>query len=200
MPVGLSLAASNWRSSPDAFLVRTVSDVVVSRGSGNLAAAEAGVSRVRAALEGSRELRFAGGRTVTPSVELGVRQDGGDAETGTGLETGFGVVYADPSLGLMVDAALVLLVAHQDSRYEEWGVTGSVLFDPGASGRGLSLTMTSSFGMASQGADRLWAKQDLGGFVPHGALPFDLGGQLAADVGYEMAGPGAGRRGRRTRA
>ncbi len=96
----------------DAFLVRTVSDAVVSRGAGNLAAAEAGVSRVRAALEGSRELRFAGGRSVTPSVELEVRQDGRDTETGAGPDTGFGVVFADPNLGLMVDAALSLLVVH----------------------------------------------------------------------------------------
>ena len=66
------------------------------------------MSRVRAALEGSRELRFAGGRTVTPPVELGVRHDSGDAETGTGLGTGFGVVHADPNLGPMVDAALSL--------------------------------------------------------------------------------------------
>ena len=115
------------------------------------------MSRVRAALEGLRELRLAGGRSITPLVELGVRQDGGDAETGTGLETGFGVVFADPSLGLMVDATLQLLVAHQDSRYEEWGFTGSVRFDPGLAGRGLSLTMRPSFGLASQGADRLWA-------------------------------------------
>ena len=174
----------------DAFLVRTTSDAVASGVSGNLAAAEAGVSRVRAALEGSRELRFAGGRSIRPSVELGVRQDGGDAETGMGLETGFGVVFADPNLGLMVDAMLNLLVAHQDSRYEEWGFTGSVRFDPGLSGRGLSLTMTPSFGMASQGADRLWAMQDMGGLTPHGALPFDMGGQFAADVGYGMSGPG----------
>ena len=98
---GLSLLAAGVRGGlpdvggfalavkSDAFLVRTVSDAVVFRGAGNLVAAEAGVSRVRAALEGSRELRFAGGRSVTPSVELGVRQDGGDAETGTRLETGF---------------------------------------------------------------------------------------------------------------
>ena len=51
-----------------------------------------------------------------------------------GLETGFGVVFADPNLGLMVDATVNLLVAHQDSRYEEWGFTGSVRFDPGLSG------------------------------------------------------------------
>ncbi len=50
--------------------------------------------------------------------------------------------------------------------------------------------MTPSFGLASQEADRLWAMQDLGGLVPHGALPFDMGGQLAAGVGYGMAGPG----------
>ena len=143
----------------DAFLVRTASDAVSSRGAGNLSAAEAGVSRVRAALEGSRELRFAGGRTVTPSVEVGVRQDGGDAE---------------------------------------WGFTGSVRFDPDLSGRGLSLTMTMtpSFGLASQGADWLWAMQDMGGLVPHGGLPFDMGGQFAADVGYGMSGPGG--RGTRT--
>ena len=173
----------------DAFLVRTTSDAVASRGAGNLAAGEAGVSRVRAALEGSRELRFAGGRTITPSVELGVRQDGGDAETGLGLETGFGVVYAEPGLGLMLDAMVNLLVAHQDSRYKEWGFTGSVRFDPGLAGRGLSLTMMPSLGSASQGAGQLWAMQDMGGLTPYGT-PFDMGGQFAADLGYGMAGPG----------
>ena len=102
----------------DAFLVRTVPDAVASRGADNLAAAEAGVSCVRAGPEGSRELRFASGRSLTPSVEVGVRQDSGDAETGLGLETGFRVVCADPRFGLMLDAMVNLLVAHQDSRYK----------------------------------------------------------------------------------
>ena len=96
-------------------MVLTTSDAVSARGVGNLAASEAGVNRVRAALDGSRELRF-GERSITPSVELGVRQDGGDAETALGLETGFGVVYAEPRFGLMVDATLNLRVVHQDSR------------------------------------------------------------------------------------
>ena len=173
----------------DAFVVRTTSDAVTAAGAGNLAAGAAGASRVRAALEASRALRFAG-RSLTPSVELGVRQDGGDAETGLGLETGFGVVYSDPSLGLMVDATLNLLVAHQDSRYDEWGFSGSVRFDPGIAGRGLSLNVTPSFGAASQGAGRLWAMQDMGGLVPYNSVPFDRGGQFAAELGYGMAGPG----------
>ena len=77
--VGFTLAVKS-----DAFLVRTMSDAVATRGAGNLAAGEAERKRVRAALERSRELRFASRQTITPSVELGGRQDGGDAETGLG--------------------------------------------------------------------------------------------------------------------
>ena len=102
---GFSLAVKS-----DVFLVRTTSDALAAPGAGNLAAGEAGASRVRAALEASRALRFAG-RSLTPSVELGVRWDGGDAETGLGLETGFGVAYSDPKLGLTVDATLNVLAA-----------------------------------------------------------------------------------------
>ena len=40
-----------------------------------------------------------------------------------------------------------------------------------------------------QGAD-LRSTKDMGWFVPSGAIPFDMGGQFAADLGYGMAGPG----------
>ena len=85
-----------------------------------------------------------------------------------------------------------MLAAHQDSRYDEWGFSGSVRFDPGQAGRGLSLDVTPSFGAAAQGTGRLWAAQDMGGLTPYGAPPFDMGGQLAAEVGYGTAGPGRG--------
>ena len=39
----------------------------------------AAVSRMRTAIEGSQNLTFAGRVAFTPSVELGIRQDGGDA-------------------------------------------------------------------------------------------------------------------------
>ena len=55
---------------------------------------------MRAVLDGSRTFSLAGGATLAPSLELGVRHDGGDAETGTGLEFGAGLGYADPSPGL----------------------------------------------------------------------------------------------------
>ena len=78
----------------DAFWVRTESDSVSTPGVGNLAGARAEASRLRAVLDGSRTFSLSGGATLTPSLELGLRHDGGDAETGTGLELGAGLGYA----------------------------------------------------------------------------------------------------------
>ena len=60
----------------DAMGVRTTS----ARAPG-LSAADAEVTRLRLGLEGAWAVRFDGGGTLTPSVEVGVRHDGGDAET-----------------------------------------------------------------------------------------------------------------------
>ena len=62
----------------DAFYVETEAEAVSNEG-GTTAVA----SRVRLALEGSRAFDMGVG-TLTPGLELGVRHDGGDAETGTG--------------------------------------------------------------------------------------------------------------------
>ena len=68
-----------------------------------LGAADADVTRLRLGLEGSRAITFAGGATLTPSVEIGVRRDGGDAETGFGIDVGGGVAWSDPERGLSAD-------------------------------------------------------------------------------------------------
>ena len=53
---------------------------------GRLAATAAAVIRVRTGLEGSRGFTFGGGGlSLRPSVEVGLRHDGGDAETGAGV-------------------------------------------------------------------------------------------------------------------
>lgn len=48
-------------------------------------------------------------------LELRVRQDGGDAETGAGLEAGGGLRYADPSSGVSMDLKARTLLAHAES-------------------------------------------------------------------------------------
>ena len=72
-------------------------------GGGKLAAAQAEVTRLRLGLEGSRPLRFEGGAELIPSVEIGVRHDGGDAETGFGADIGGGLAWSDPQRGLSAE-------------------------------------------------------------------------------------------------
>ena len=173
---GLELAART-----DALLMRITSEAVSGGDAGNLAASEADTSRLRLILEGSRSFAVGGG-TLTPSLEAGLRHDGGDAETGTGVELGAGLRYADPGSGLTVEGSVRTLVAHEASGYEEWGASGSVRLDPGASGHGLSLTLRPAWGAASGGAGRLWGLRDARSFAANEEL--DAQGRLDTEIAY----------------
>ena len=131
-------------------------------------------------LEGSRAFETGSGGTLTPSAEIGLRQDGGDAETGTGIEVGGRLSYAAP--GVTIEGAVRGLIAH-----EEWGASGSVRIDPGASGRGFSLTLSPAWGSASGGTERLWSLADARGLAPDGE--FEAGSRLDAEAGYGLGGP-----------
>ena len=169
----------------DAFWVRTESDAVSAPGVGNLAAARGESSRVRAVLDGSRTFAFPSGAMLTPSVELGVRHDGGDAETGTGVELGAGLGYADPSRGLDMALRVHGLSARAGAGYSEWGVSGSLRLVPGAAGRGLSASLTPSWGMDAGGSQRLWMLQDADAMAANAdAAPSS---RLDAEVGYGLA-------------
>ena len=164
----------------DAMFTRTTSDAVA-----NSAATDADAHRLRVILEGSRGVTWADGRSLTPTVELGLRHDWGDAETGFGVEMGGRVQYADPGLGLTVEAAVRGLLAHEDSEYDEWGASGTVRLDPGAGGQGLALTLAPTWGAASSGVDGLWARQTTSGLAPQGRRG-PPAGQLNAEVSYGL--------------
>ena len=174
----------------DAFWVRTESDSVTAPGVGNLAGARADASRLRAVLDGSRTFALADGATLAPSVTLGFRHDGGDAETGTGFELGAGLGYADPSRGLDLVLRVHGLAAHAADGYDEWGVSGSLRLVPGAAGRGLTASLTPSYGAAPGGSERLWLLPDASALAPDGDAP--LSRRLDAEVGYGMALFGGG--------
>ena len=110
--------------------------------------------RLRGAVEGARAFALAGGAAFTPSVELGMRLDGGDGETGAGVELGGGLDYAHPALGLSADVAGRVLLAHEGGT-EDWSVGGAVRLEP-ASGRGLSLRLAPSYGDTGSGLAPLW--------------------------------------------
>ena len=175
---GFELAARG-----DASLVRMSSDAATGAdGAGKLAGAEAETSRLRLILEGSHRIELAGGQTLTPSLEVGLRTDGGDAETGTGVEVGGGIAWSDPALGLTVTAKARGLLTHRESDYTEWGASGSVKIDPGSSGLGLALTLTPAWGADSGGAERLWGLSDARGLAGNDNV--EPAGRLDAEAGY----------------
>ena len=88
-------------------------------GAGRLAATDAAVTRFRTGLEGARDYTLAGRLSLRPSVEVGLRHDGGDAESGAGLVVGSGLVLADASTGLAVDLRVRMLVLHQAEGFRE---------------------------------------------------------------------------------
>ena len=73
--------------------------------------------------------------------------------------------YARP--GVTVEGAVRTLAAHEDSGYEGWGSSASVQIDPGESGRGLSLTLTPTWGNAGSGIEQLWGAQDAHELAPN---------------------------------
>ena len=154
-------------------------------GAGPLAATESETSRLRFLLEGSHRIELADGQTLRPSLEVGLRHDGGDAEIGTGIEVGAGVSYADPELGLTVEGKARGLVAHKATDYREWGASGSVRIDPGAAGRGLAISLSPSWGADTGGAERLWSARDARGLGARDDS-FERAGRLEAEAGYGL--------------
>ena len=171
----------------DAMWVRTESDAARSSTGGNLEAASGDVSRVRVALEGSRALAAGPGATLTPTLEIGLRHDAGDAETGTGVEVAAGLRYVDLAQGLTVEGTVRGLLTHSDEGYEEWGASGSVRLDPGVSGRGVSLSIGPVWGAASGGVDQLWAAGSPAGLAVDGASEAEA--RLQAELGYGLRPP-----------
>ena len=60
-------------------------------------------SRLRLMLEASRKVAMDGGGTFRPSVEAGLRHDGGDVDEGMGVEVGAGCASRTPSMGLTME-------------------------------------------------------------------------------------------------
>ena len=165
----------------DAFFVRMDSE----KAAGS-AETTTDASRLRLVLEGGRAFTVGGSAVLRPSLELGVRHDGGDAETGTGVEIGAGVAYADPSSGLSLEAKARTLVAHADSDYREWGASAVARLDPGERGRGLSFSLAPVIGSATSARERLWGAHDAHGLAPAGS-GFEATRGLTAEAGYGLA-------------
>ncbi len=169
---GLALAVKS-----DAMWVRTTAEATAA-----LAEVQGDVTRVRLLLEGSKSFRMGGRATFTPSGEIGIRHDGGDAETGTGLEMGAGLRYVIGSV--TVEGTVRTLVVHEDEGYREWGASGVIRYGRVASDRGLSLSLSPAWGNTSSASNRLWSARDAS--LLSNAGSFAAAGRLEAEMGYGM--------------
>ena len=136
-------------------------------------------------LEGSRGYTLAGRLSLTPSVEVGLRHDGGDAETGAGMDVGAGLVVSDSSTGPAVDVRVRTLVVHQDQGFRERGVALSLSYNPTPSSPlGFTARVAPSWGgQATSGAEALWGGETMMGMAQGGLAQ---GSRLDGEVGYGL--------------
>ncbi|MXZ58492.1 MAG: hypothetical protein F4Z16_08425, partial [Rhodothermaceae bacterium] len=115
-------------------------DVLVAGAEVDAHAVRAQVYRVRAGLGG--DLRVSD--VIRPYVEVNVRQDGGSAETGTGLELGGGIRLSYPAWRLRGEMRTQGLVIHSADGFTEWGLSGLVQVGDGS--KGLVVSVRPSWG------------------------------------------------------
>ena len=129
----------------------------------DLTASDSSVTRLRLGLEGSYRMALESDGHLTPKLEIGARHDGGDAETGFGVEIGGGIAWADPGLGLSLDLSGRTLLAHENDDLKDQGYSASLAFDPAPeTQRGPSLSLRQDFGGQAQGGlDALFAPAPL---------------------------------------
>ena len=165
---------------PHSFQLRAVNAI------GESAAVTRTATPVRLIVEGERTFASASGATFTPSAEVGLRHDGGDAETGTGIEVGAGMQYtAGP---LTIEGRVRTLVAHEAAGYKEWGMSGAIRVSPSASGRGLTLSIAPAWGRTGSATEQLWSARDASALGSEGE--FEAAGRLQMDAGYGFGLPG----------
>ena len=112
------------------------------------------VRRIQMSFEGAYRIGLASQGMFQPFVEAGVRGDGGDGQTGAGLEMGGGTRLALPSAGLRFTGQGRVLVAHKGN-VDEWGFGGMLSYSPGGN-TGPTLELGSSTGHMFGGTQKIW--------------------------------------------
>ena len=184
---GLALAVKG-----DARFTRTASEATKDAANkGRLEAAEADVWLLRTGIKGSRRFVLGGdteGMVLTPSFEIGARLDGGDAETGLGVDLGGGLAFAAPRQGVALDLKGRGLIAHEASGFREWGASGALTWDPRPeTDRGLALRLRQSWGGSPAGGmDALLGRETLAGLAANDDGGTASAGRLEAELGFGL--------------
>ena len=156
----------------DAMAVWTTSGSGSGTDGGKLESAQATVTRLGLGVEAQRPFPLGNpdsgsGAVLTPSLAVGLRHDGGDAETGFGLDLGGGILLSHPQRGLQAELRGRGLLTHAAEGFRDQGFSGSLSWQqqPDSDlGAALSLTQTMG-GSSSGGADALLSRVNLEGLA-----------------------------------
>ena len=161
---------------------------------GSLPEVKSKAHRARVAVEAEVNKASDSGGHVMRSVALGLRYDGGDGDTGSGLELDGELGWSGRSVSVS-GAANVLLFHTGDLK--EWGLGGLIRYEPShAKGRNLTFRAQPSYGRGENGSGQLWDQQvkdlDEDGGEPEARLVMDAGWGLAALSGRGLLTPYSG--------
>ena len=133
-------------TTADALFLKTTSEAVE-----GLASSEGNISRLRLGLEATRPFPLANGASLSPSLEVGLRQDSGDAETGFGMDLGAGLSWNDPEQGITATVKGRTLLSHGAEDFQDQGLALSFSWQPSSSNRGPSLSLSHAVGLPAEG-------------------------------------------------
>ena len=112
----------------------------------------ADVNRLRLGLEGSYPFRFADRSVLATRAEIGARKDGGDAETGMGVDVGGGLSWTHPASGVSAEVNGRGLLTHESRGFRIVGIAGSLSWNPKpATNQGPSFTIGQTAGASATG-------------------------------------------------
>ena len=141
---------------------------------------------LRVALEASQKCAMSPDSCMTPSVELGVRWDGGDGETGAGAELGGGVKYSDFKSGVTASVNLRYLIAHKNDN-KVWGVGAMLRRQPVSGSAGMTYNASISTGRAnSEASSSFWERSVSTSNLAEGKT--ETTSRFDSEIGYGVYG------------
>ncbi len=138
---------------------------------------------VRVAVERLQSSALESGASLTLSGEAGLRWDGGDGDTGTGIEMGGTAEYRNLATRMRVVATGRALLDHESDR-KEWGAGVTAGYRLDSRETGLTYSSSLSHGQPESGVDSLWDSR----VASRASEDKELTTRLDAEVGYRMFG------------
>ncbi len=138
---------------------------------------------VRVAIERLQNCELESGASLTLSGEAGLRWDGGDGDTGTGIEMGGTADYHNPATRMKLVATGRALLDHESER-KEWGAGVTAGYRLNSRETGLTYRSSLSHGQTESGVDSLWDSR-VASRASEDAEPTT---RLDAEVGYRLFG------------